>query len=208
MIYNKDNLFIHIPKTGGTSFRHLVNEKLDLEKNPLEKAPYKHYTLQQAYDNRYQLGINFNELKNVIVFVRNPYAKMLSLYSFYKQIYIDKGLRKNNPNIFKLMHLDFNQWLVEIEKQPVYYAWFSYERYILLNGVKPDNLVLLRHEKYRTEVEKAMRLFKVKKDEGAKLPTIFKTTHKHFTKVYNRTGYDVVNGLFKWVFDQEMYNKK
>ena len=82
-------LFIHIPKTGGTSFEEYMLTKTpirlhseindyNLPDPELRKVTLQHQTYNTLYKYRDVLGINFNEKLKKIAFVRNPYDRIVS----------------------------------------------------------------------------------------------------------------------------------
>lgn len=100
MPYFKNNnlnlLFIHIPKTGGTSLEKYLSEKYNI---PLDfkslyttfKNGYKNVSLQhQTYHNllkkKKEFGIDFSNNLKMISIVRNPYERIVSDLFFYKLI--------------------------------------------------------------------------------------------------------------------------
>jgi hypothetical protein len=89
----KNILFIHIPKTGGTSIRHLIND------NVPKKFPFGHDPL---------FSFKIDEIKNKFKFsiVRNPYTRTYSYYQHFCE--------KNNIKI------NFENFLEEIKKGVVY----------------------------------------------------------------------------------------
>ena len=97
---DKNILFIHIPKTGGTSIKHLIND------NVPRKFPFGHDPL---------LSFKQDEVKNKFKFtvVRNPYTRT---YSYYHHFCIQNDVKIN-----------FEDFLGEIKKgvfyknTPMYY---------------------------------------------------------------------------------------
>ena len=82
-------LFIHIPKTGGTSFEEYMitktpislHSKIDDYKLPdpeLQKATMQHQRYQTLYEHRDLLKIDFHNNLKKIAFVRNPYERIMS----------------------------------------------------------------------------------------------------------------------------------
>jgi len=82
-------LFIHIPRTGGTSFGTYMLSKSsitlhsNLEENKLpepilQKVSLQHQSYNTLYKYRDILGIDFNEKLRKIAFVRNPYDRIIS----------------------------------------------------------------------------------------------------------------------------------
>ena len=89
MPYYKDAnlLFIHIPKTGGTSLESYLESKYtqtihDSDKHktvPIRKRIFlQHYTYDDIYKYRQVFGVNFNNDLNIITIVRNPYDRLVS----------------------------------------------------------------------------------------------------------------------------------
>ena len=102
MPYFKNNnlnlLFIHIPKTGGTSLEKYLSEKYNI---PLDskslyttfKNGYKNVSLQhQTYHNllkkKKEFGIDFNNIQMISI-VRNPYERIVSDLFYFKLITIN-----------------------------------------------------------------------------------------------------------------------
>ena len=80
-------LFIHIPKTGGTSYEEYMLDKTTIRlwgsKNifpdsNLNKISLQHQTYQTVYQYRELLGIEFNDKLKKLAFVRNPYDRIVS----------------------------------------------------------------------------------------------------------------------------------
>jgi hypothetical protein len=97
---DKDILFIHIPKTGGTSIRHLINDNIP------KKFHFGHDPL---------FSFKIDEVKNKFKFavVRNPYTRT---YSYYHHFCIQNDVK-----------IDFEDFLKEMkegvfyENTPMYY---------------------------------------------------------------------------------------
>jgi hypothetical protein len=104
MPYFKNNninlLFIHIPKTGGSSieeyFKRKFNIKLDEDSlftavgERFNNVSYQHQTYLDLYNNKNIFKINYNNLK-IITVVRNPYDRIVSDLFFLKLINLDSN---------------------------------------------------------------------------------------------------------------------
>jgi hypothetical protein len=104
MPYFKNNninlLFIHIPKTGGSSIEEYFKKKFNikLDENSLFTAvgkrfndvSYQHQTYIDLYNNKNIFKINYNNLK-IMTVVRNPYSRIVSDLFFLKLINLDSN---------------------------------------------------------------------------------------------------------------------
>jgi hypothetical protein len=99
---NINLLFIHIPKTGGTSLEQYFSKKYNIQlnyeslwsysKEDKEKLNIKsslhHLTFNEIYKYKDLFNIDFNYLK-IITIVRNPYERIVSDLFWYKLININ-----------------------------------------------------------------------------------------------------------------------
>ena len=103
-------LFIHIPKTGGSSielyFSHKFNIPLNnkslylflsntikLDENIIINSSLQHLTFIQILKYNIFFNIDFNNIK-IITIVRNPYDRIISDLFFYKKINHDTSKEK------------------------------------------------------------------------------------------------------------------
>ena len=103
MVINSELLFIHIPKTGGTSCTDYLCQTLrgpvfcssikhqdaDMHHKAFLFEGYSHETLAEIYSDRDQViaatGIDPTMLRHVFAVVRDPYELELSNYLFFSQ---------------------------------------------------------------------------------------------------------------------------
>lgn len=99
MPYFKNNnlnlLFIHIPKTGGTSLEKYLSQKHNIpldskslysnSKNGYNSVSLQHQTYDTLLNKKRDFVIDFNNIK-IISIVRNPYERTISDLFFYKLI--------------------------------------------------------------------------------------------------------------------------
>jgi hypothetical protein len=88
-------LFIHIPKTGGTSIENYIYSKYNIKRTlsslysnlifTFNNHSYQHSTYLELYTNKDYLEIDFDNLK-IISVVRNPYYRIISDLFFFKLI--------------------------------------------------------------------------------------------------------------------------
>ena len=108
MPYFKNNdinlLFIHIPKTGGSSLEIYFSSKFNISLNEESlflcifneylinkyiniNSSLQHITYKQIIENNSIFNIDFNNIK-IITIVRNPYERIISDFFYYKLITI------------------------------------------------------------------------------------------------------------------------
>ena len=104
---NVNILFIHIPKTGGSSlenyfskkFNILLNDKslyMFLDSNIKTKnnihihSSLQHMTLQTIIKYKFFFNINFNKIE-IITIVRNPYQRIISDLFFFSKITVNSS---------------------------------------------------------------------------------------------------------------------
>jgi hypothetical protein len=95
MPYYKEinTLFLHIPKTGGTSLEEYLKckctqtlysysldkrENIMFEKYKIDTVSLQHLTYKEIYQYKEILDVNFNENLKIITVVRNPYDRIIS----------------------------------------------------------------------------------------------------------------------------------
>ena len=101
MVFNKDVLFIHIGKTGGTSAAKYLCSTLDgpvynVVPSGAQQIQYghetnlvgqRHATLEEALQfTRANYNLGLKDFKKVIAVIRNPYNLEISLFNYYKRL--------------------------------------------------------------------------------------------------------------------------
>jgi hypothetical protein len=102
MPYFKDLnlLYIHIPKTGGTSIEKyfyknrpqtlssLISHSLYPEYDyiKINNHSLQHCTYREFYDNREYFGINFDDNLTILSSIRHPYSRLISDLFYFKLI--------------------------------------------------------------------------------------------------------------------------
>lgn len=93
----KHILFIHIPKTGGTSVENALKRRdiqtmyskrfnRTMPQGPLRRISLQHQTLHNIIKYRRRLPVRFNKRLRIITVVRNPYKRLVSDLFWYNLI--------------------------------------------------------------------------------------------------------------------------
>jgi hypothetical protein len=106
--FRKDDiniLFIHIPKTGGTSLSfyfsskykiplnndclfRFIDKKKQFENNIIIDSSLQHITYKQIVEYKKIFNVDFNNIK-IITVVRNPYERIVSDLFWFKKIHLN-----------------------------------------------------------------------------------------------------------------------
>ena len=107
-------IYTHIPKTGGTSVKKILTDKIGTIKGwraDGELIHYPHTTHGKPCDNTSYLTKKEYKDYFKFTFVRHPYEWMMSNYNFGKnrnKFYRSIGSKKNEENTFDI---NFDDWL-------------------------------------------------------------------------------------------------
>lgn len=181
--YFQDYIFVHINKTGGTSIEKALN------------LPLQHKT---ALDKKKYIGPEKWDKKFSFAFVRNPWDKVVSHYTY--------RLNTNQTKI-KEEAVDFHNWvkLAYLEKNKKYYDkpkmfmpqmdWISDESgKVLVNFVG-------RFENFESDFNEICSNLNI----TASLPHLKKSSRTHYKDYYNPETIEIVRELFKKDIDYFNY---
>jgi len=208
--YNNDNinlLFIHIPKTGGTSVEKYLSSKYNIELNNYSLyndnttfnnvkifAPLTHILYKTIIKYKDEFHINIDNLE-IITIVRNPYNRIISGL-FYWGIINDKSSKNfvyenikkyiNSPNI-KFDNHNLPQYLF-LENE---------------DGIIPDNIKILRTETLNADMKKNGYTDFTIKDNVNKYNMSFADYYKYL----NEKSIKLINHYYRKDFEYFNYDK-
>lgn len=184
-------LFVHVPKTAGTSLLDLFNFKKSFENlygyDKENNISYTHLTL--------------NFIKELIdikkyfsfAFVRNPFSRMVSLFHYRKSHF-------KFHKLLKIKKYNFDEFVNKIsEFKPTFLKEKNGEECTLIsqtNFIYSDNdkvEFIGRYENFKSDVNK----LKIKYNLNKAIPWLNKTNHKNYKYYYNLTTKKLVEEIYK-----------
>lgn len=151
-------IYIHMPKTGGSSVETYLNKCKLMKKRDGKMG--QHAALSVAVEN----GTNLDDYKMFTV-VRNTYERVLSIYCFFYvrggSGFVRMGFERHMKDPDKKQFVSFPDYytrLLELYRQgtPVTYAEdFFY--YCAIDGKVPDNMEVLRFDHIEDDFTKMWR---------------------------------------------------
>jgi len=144
------------------------------------------------------------------LFVRNPYARLVSYFHYQIKQGRQKGCRESKKFIYGLngvsIPLDFNRYVEFIcEKMLPPYALMA--NYIVYKNKTIINFVG-RVEQIKKDIIRLLKTLNLPINNLLKLPHINTTKHKPYQVYYNKTTCDLVYDKYKQDFEVFGYSKK
>lgn len=204
---NINLLFIHIPKTGGSSFEVYLSKKYKIELNQkslfssfnnyimpdnLKYISLQHQTLKNILNNKNLLNINLNNLK-IISFVRNPYERTISDLFHWNLINLNTNIN-DIPNII----------LKYIRESPEKYDNHNIPQNRFLVNEKNElysNVIIIKTENLNQELQKiGFNNFNMNEQKN-------KNGKVNYYNYLNSTSIKHINNHFGKDFELFKYNK-
>lgn len=182
---SKKFIFIHIPKTGGTSINSALKSFCEY---PPEFSPGVHNI---DIPVNYRKHTKISEMTNIdfdqyfkFCTLRNPWDRILSLY-FHRIQRVINCIDKNEK--------DFNSWMKNIffrrDYSEIY--WFNQLDYISVDGKNKMDF-MIRFDKINHDWIDVCTKLNIK----VELPHLYNTTHKSYHDYYNNESIDIINQLY------------
>jgi SAM-dependent methyltransferase len=222
VIFSKDILFVHVPKTGGMSVTSYLMDVLpppvyyvrppDLLEDFARRngvVPIvgpRHGSLRDAAEIVREHGLELSDFKLIMTVLRNPYSLDVSLYHYLRTGHPwDEG-----PNQRLALTRDFATFATQSsfsdEVASPLQSHRPLESYFYWEGEFPPNLTIARFESLEADVKHALRSVGIVSD--VKFPWRNKSRHADFTSYYNKEAEEAVYRKYKWVFDAGFYERE
>jgi hypothetical protein len=208
MPYYKDInlLFIHIPKTGGTSLEEYLKTKSEqslfsiqnngntlFRKYNIHTSSLQHLTYKEIYKYRKLLHINLNKDLKIITIVRNPYERTISDLFFYNLI----NETTNKNDVYEILKKFLFSSNYDSHNKPQY-------KFLLDNNNKIiKNITIVRSENLTSDLKNyGFSDF----DSTFKYNTNNKCDKKNYYDFLNKNSIFLINNFFKKDF--KLFNYK
>lgn len=178
MVFSDKVLFLHVPKTGGTSVTHYLVDNLrglitvtapewalswvgrSEPTNPSNRreviARGAHDTLDEAIPVIEAQGRRLEDFALILVVMRNPYDLELSRYRHFRRQGMVERPGADHLAAESALSGDLERFC---ETTP---AFGRIERYYTLDGERPENLQVARFENLAADVERLVEPFSLK----------------------------------------------
>jgi hypothetical protein len=213
MIFCRDVLFVHVPKTGGMALTtHLLHvlprpiyyslpkaHSLITDPGVILIPGVRHENLAEARELVGRYGYDINRFPLILAAVRNPYALEVSRYA-----YLQKGHPWDRGHNQRLaMEEDFETFAVESfdhggDARPI-------QSYFELEGRTPPNLRVLRTERLADDLRDSLASVGIA--AHGPLPRENDSSHGPWERYYTRAAEEAVYDRYRWVFDRGFYSR-
>jgi len=201
---SKKFIFIHISKCAGTSITsNLSKYKTDYSNSPLLWKYGSDHSIYTEYNSLLK-----NKISDFFIFsfVRNPYDRFLSLYTYWREGKHSHTRSKiNGIDIAEATwRMDFNSWVSFINLNKISCRHMNNQLNWLLDKDKKINsrLFVGRFENINYDFKKVCDILNIEKSNLKKLNY---TSHHNYREVYNNKSIKIVSKRFQKDLDYFNY---
>lgn len=209
MIFSKDVLFIHVPKTGGVSVTQYLLQVLPRPiyyvhsgtsistEGVVRISRDRHATMREARALVRDHGFDLEQFPSILAVIRNPYETAVSWYGHFQ---VDSPWRRGWSQEMA-MQSDFESFV--LAHQARLRPGELIEPFLLLDGSFPPNLHIVRYESLVKGVKAELQRVGISID--APFPWENRSQHGPIASYYTPAAEKAVYHLYRWVFDQGYY---
>ena len=219
MMFTKEILFLHVPKTGGASVSHYLLGVLPRPIHYVRQKPFNakrvnvenlvyipglsHTELSGAREIVAQHGFDIDAFPLVLTVIHNPYDMAVSHYAYLRRP--DTPPRKTGPLLQLARRSSFKEFLEgTVERRNLNFMKRFYD-YFHLDGNRPANLRVARFERLAEDVKAALADIGLQSD--APFPWLNKSERGTYTSYFDRDAEELVYAKAKWVFEEGYYDR-
>jgi len=196
LIIHNNKVFVHIPKTGGTSLQDALVVSCGIAKTPHDYINWKKHATVREIINK------FGEPKEWITILRNPYERMVSYYYFMLRIHKENlyGAGKSKEVMAAVKSKDFKDWLKKVMKNNElcqnYYYFLRRE-----DGSVPKFKVILTSELDK-KWKSIVKWFGGNPNKYTWTRQVV-TKHPPYESCYDDESYEIVKNYYSFYFNQK-----
>lgn len=218
MIFNRELLFLHVPKTAGKSIAQSLTATLARPlwayvpvgtERSLRTIPgvdedgggvtfersSGHEGVSKAFQTMTEVGLDPRRLQLIMFVIRRPYDLMVSNYHFMREQY---GNNVGRPNFELAKDLEFEDWAEQV-------SFADMSRYFLVHQrTRPRQLRVLRYERLADDYAEAMASIGY---EPTPLPHLNASTHPDAEDLLTPRAEAAVYRKFQYLFDEGYYER-
>jgi hypothetical protein len=212
MLASTRMLFVHIPKTGGTSLNEFFRLNMPFVFFPGDGRALEVCPKLAAYDNfglnthsflpdiikrmNELFGWNVDTFEKIVISIRNPYDHAASVYFWQRHLALTNP---NLPkNIYQIPLFTFKEFLQQR------LIGFSFYEFMTIDGVIPKNIHIIRFENLIVDSYLLMHCFGL--DYG-QFPHLRENKHPNFSTLYDDEMEELVYNHYKHTFDNGYYQR-
>jgi hypothetical protein len=183
--HNKKFIFLHLPKTGGTSINSSLSSYCKHPANDSNSGAFsKHARIETMYNN---IGKDkFDEYFKFTI-VRNPWDRILSLYFWGTQIKPNRGIQQN-----WITEDNFSSWIkTTFVKDKLYQIW---PNQIDLMSMNKKNTIDFTGRFENLETDWNYICNKLGVDNELKF--LYSTKHKPYYEYYDTESIEIINKFY------------
>ena len=216
MLFNRDLLFLHVPKTGGMA---VTQKLLDIlpkpiyyalpegAKNKVHNPPEiiavagkRHGNLQQAQDWLKDYDLTLASFKKIVATIRNPYAMEVSRYFYLR---LDRPWDRGKAQTIALNN-DFETFATE---SPYFGRKLSrIEDYFLVDGKMLENMAIVKQENLDEDLNRILTELNLTLDSGVKKQN--GTKHADYHEYITPQAEAAIYRRYQWLFDAGFYQRE
>jgi hypothetical protein len=213
VLFSKDVVFVHIPKTGGTSVTRYLLDVLpkpvymyssperawDLPPEVLHVRQGLHQSMAQTAEILTTHGLRIEEIPLILAVIRSPYEIAVSWYSYVQtEDPVDEG-----PIGRIARNTDFEKFVTTLHERFGTHSFVKFERFLQIDGQLPANLRIVRYENLADGVRDALTSIGIQAE--APFPWLNPSDHGPLSEYYTPAAEEAVYESYQWVFDQGFY---
>lgn len=183
--------FVHVGKTGGTSFRKFLQNTF---KDTYEFLPKAHYLLKEITTE--------TRGKKLITLIRDPLARYVSLRHYWLEHFWGP---EESPFIKKSREVSFEDYVTILEDNIDNIQ--RYEDVLLVNGKLPKTLEVIKLENIEEELHNYFNI-KHQLKVNINFPQTNSSTHDFYLNYYNEKTAERIYKLESFVYNMGWYQKR